>query len=289
MVEALLPLIRRDTTPPGAHSTAFLDSKVESVRAAAKAATQRYKDGKPLSMLDGVPVSIKDEVDLADYKRTLGSKVDFTNPLDQTAWCVGKWEEAGAVICGKTNMHECGLDTTNNNPTTGTPLNPHVPDYYTGGSSGGSAYSVAAGICPISLGVDGGGSIRLPASFCGIYGLKTSHGRVSARPTSNLGFSVGVCGPLACSIDDLALAYRIMAQPDPDNRASSMFPNSLSECSNGSGSSKVLGVCDAWIDRSDAEVKKMFNEAVQFYQKIGYEIVHIDIPLLPEGQKVSVC
>ena len=192
------------------------------------------------------------------------------------------------------------LDTTNNNPNTGTPLNPHNPGYYTGGSSGGSAYAVACGICPIALGADGmlflvfvsepyltyagGGSIRLPSSFCGIYGLKPSHGRISGRPTRDLGSSVGVYGPMASSIDDLALGYAIMAQPDPDSRGSSMFPNPTLESK--IEARKYLGICEEWINRADADVRKMFDAAVNHYVETqGYEKVSITLPYLPEGQK----
>ena len=104
-----MPHIRRDISPPGTHSTAFLDSKVVIVRRAADASTQRYKQGKPLSPLDGVPIAIKDEADVEGYKRMLGSKLDFTNPANETAWCVKKLEEAGGVVVGKTNMHEIGM------------------------------------------------------------------------------------------------------------------------------------------------------------------------------------
>ena len=115
VVEQLLPLIRRETQPTGEHSVAFIDSKVDLVRAAARASTERYKAGKPMSELDGVPLAIKDEVDLKGYKTTKGSKLDFTDKTGGTSWCVQKWQDAGAVIIGKTNMHEVGLDTTNNN------------------------------------------------------------------------------------------------------------------------------------------------------------------------------
>jgi hypothetical protein len=155
VIESLLPLISRDSSPPGEHSLAFLESKVEIVRKAAAASTKRYAMGKSLSVLDGVPLAVKDEADLAGYRRTLGSQLDFTSPANKTSWCVEKWEEAGGIVIGKTNMHEMGLDTTNNNPNAGTPLNPHHSGYYTGGSSGGSAYAVASGICPIAVGADG--------------------------------------------------------------------------------------------------------------------------------------
>lgn len=110
-VEALLPLIRRDTSPPGAHSVAFLSTEVELVRKAAEASIRRYKQGKPLSVLDGVPVAVKDEVDLDGYEKTLGSARDYTREEGGTSWCVKKLEEAGAIIVGKLNMHELGMGT----------------------------------------------------------------------------------------------------------------------------------------------------------------------------------
>lgn len=109
VVETLLPLIQRDTKPPGRFSIGFLESKADAVRAAAAASTKRYRDGKPLGPLDGVPVAVKDEVHLKGYKRTLGSKHDFSYGFDGTSWCVEKWEEAGAIIIGKTTMHEIGI------------------------------------------------------------------------------------------------------------------------------------------------------------------------------------
>lgn len=109
VVEALLPLIRRDTKPPGKHSTAFLESQAEIIREAAEASTERYKRGQPLGPLDGVPVAVKDEVHLTGYKRTFGSKLDFKAGSDATSWCVQQWQDAGAIVIGKTSMHELGL------------------------------------------------------------------------------------------------------------------------------------------------------------------------------------
>lgn len=109
VVETLLPLIRRDVQPPGKHSVAFLESKVDGIRAAAEASAGRYKNGKSLGPLDGVPVVVKDEVHVEGYDRTLGTKLDFKNGLEGTSWCVRKWEEAGAIVIGKTTMHELGL------------------------------------------------------------------------------------------------------------------------------------------------------------------------------------
>ncbi|MCJ1346125.1 hypothetical protein MMC31_004337, partial [Peltigera leucophlebia] len=207
VAKAILKILQ--TSP--AHKVAFVRSHETIVLAAAKASTARWKAGQPISVLDGVPVGVKDEVDLDQYQMHLGSKREFTRSKGGTAWCVRKWEEAGAVVVGKLNMHELGLDTTNLNTVTGTPVNPHNLNYYPGGSSGGSAHAVSSGILPITLGADGGGSIRIPASFCGVYGLKPTHGRVSAGPGPNLAFSCGVLGPLASNMDDIEIAYRIMA------------------------------------------------------------------------------
>ncbi|KAL9625393.1 MAG: hypothetical protein Q9160_000456 [Pyrenula sp. 1 TL-2023] len=289
VAEALLPLIQRDALSPGKHSVAFLEVKREILIKAAEASTQRYKVGKPLSVLDGVPVAVKDEAEIKDYKRTLASNNDFTGKLNETAWCVRKWEEAGAMIIGKSTMHEIGLDTTNNNPIFGTPRNPHNEHFYTGGSSGGSAYATAAGLCPLSLGADGGGSIRIPASFCGLYGLKTSHGRVSGAPTNDICRTTGVYGPIASSIDDLAIAYRVMAQQDL-NTHSAKFPDplTLDSARNQSlnGHVKYLGVCEEWIARADPAVKSFFDKAIDFYiHKRGYKRVSIRIPFLPQLQK----
>jgi hypothetical protein len=109
VIETLLPLVRRDAQPPGKHSTAFFESQSEAIRAAAEASTERYKKGQSLGPLDGVPVAVKDEVHVAGYKRTLGSKLDFKHGSDGTSWCVKQWLDAGAIVIGKTSMHELGL------------------------------------------------------------------------------------------------------------------------------------------------------------------------------------
>lgn len=131
VAKALLPLIRRDVAKPTKHATAFLESRVDLVLKAAEESTARYESGKPLGPLDGVPVAVKDEEDVTGYRKCLGSNLDFTHKQDVTSQCVRNWMEAGAVLMGKTNMHELGMDTTNNNPNHGTPLNPHNERYCT--------------------------------------------------------------------------------------------------------------------------------------------------------------
>lgn len=278
VAESLLPLIRRDVKSPSGHSISFIDSHPDEVLEAAKASTLRYQNGKPLSIVDGVPTAIKDEVDLKGFRTTFGRKnTDKSHPIaTETIWPVQKWEDAGAIILGKTTLHEIGADTTNNNPTWGTPLNPHNSQYYTGGSSGGSAYAISAGLVPFALGNDGGGSIRIPASFCGIYGLKPSHCRLD-----NNGSTVTVSGPLAATMSDLEVAFRIMGAPNPNDPMCSLFtpPGVIN-----SSRPKILGIYKEWFDRADPVVLKLCNEAVDFYKTLGYSIVEIEIPYVPEGQ-----
>ena len=144
---------------------------------------------KPIGPLDGVPVSVKAELDQIGYGTTVGTSFLGKTPATQDATPVAKLREAGAILIGKTNMHEIGMGVTGLNLHHGVPRNPYRTDSYTGGSSSGSAASVAAGFCPISIGADGGGSIRIPAAFCGGVGLKATYGRVSEHGAAPLCWS----------------------------------------------------------------------------------------------------
>jgi len=174
-------------------------------------------------------------------------------------------------------MHQIGADTTNNNPAWGTPLNPYNSKYYTGGSSGGSAYAVAAGLLPFTLGADGGGSIRIPAAFCGVYGIKPSHHRIDDTEST-----VTVLGPLAATMADLTASYRLLAQPNMSNPTCSLFDTSITSVE---GVNRKIGYCKAWFDRADPTVFKACKDTIDYFvNKLDYELVDIEIPYLPEGQ-----
>lgn len=283
VVESILAIVRRDVTDRSVHSTAFVDSKIDLVRAAAEASTKRWKEGKPLGTLDGIPFGVKDDVNVKGYARYIGTKKDYNEGKElETSWCVRKVEEEGAILVGKLNMHELGMDTTNNNPWWGTPRNPYNSSYYTGGSSGGPAYAVASGIIPFAIGSDGGGSIRIPSNYCGLYGLKPSHGRVSISPLNNAGKSVTVYGPLAANMADLEIFYRVLAQPDPSHHSTSQFapPRPLS-----TPRTKLLGIHKNWMDRADPAVQEACTAALQYLtSELGYTTVDITLPLLHQGQ-----
>ncbi|PQE16951.1 n-acylethanolamine amidohydrolase protein [Rutstroemia sp. NJR-2017a BBW] len=279
VAQSLLPLIRRDTTPAGPHSVAFTHSHPEEILEAARQSTLRYKAGKPLSILDGVPTGVKDDSNVKGYRSTKGRKRNDTlfQVAEESTWPVQKWQAAGVIIMGKLNMHEVGADTTNNNPNWGTPRNPHNSQYYPGGSSGGPAYAVSSGLIPFALGSDGGGSIRIPSSFCGIYGLKPSHNR-----TQDIGSTVTVNGPLGATMSDVEIAYRIMAQPNPSDPTCASFapPRPLK-----SSRPKTLGIYKEWFDRAEPSVRTLCQKFVTYCEtSLGYTIVPITIPYCPEAQ-----
>lgn len=284
VAETLLPLIRRDVPEPTEYASAWFETNVAKVMAAAKASTQRYKDKQTFGPLDGVPTGVKDEYDMEGYNTCLGSRnayVDRESRID-TTWCVRKLEAAGALILGKLSMHEFGLDTTGNNPIYGTPRNPYNPAYYTGGSSSGTGYAVAAGLIPIGLGSDGGGSIRIPSSMCGIFGLKPTHGRLSFKPGQNHSVTCACLGPMAADVESLATVFQIISEP----HAASYFPlHRPIRLTHAASDSKIIGFPTAWFDRATPTIQTLCRGMIdRLVTEHGYTTVPIEIPFLAEGQ-----
>ncbi|KAF7594727.1 hypothetical protein BBP40_008434 [Aspergillus hancockii] len=287
VVEGLLPLIRRDLSSPGKHSVAFIDSRVHLVLAAAEESTRRYKENRPLGLLDGVPTAVKDEFDLDGYRTNIGSVNDYTSEVKPddpsiTTWCIRQLEKAGAIVVGKLSMHEFGLDTTGNNVHYGTPPNPYHPQYYTGGSSSGCAYAVSTGLVPFALGSDGGGSVRIPSSFCSVVGLKPSHNRLSHYPGVNFASTTSVIGPLAADIRSLAEAYRILAAPGPDTCFPALGPLTLTPSTK---TKNLLGIPEGWFSRASPDVQRLCRSLLdKLVTEQDYTLVPIEIPFLVEGQ-----
>jgi Asp-tRNA(Asn)/Glu-tRNA(Gln) amidotransferase A subunit family amidase len=186
---------------------AFLALRRRDIREQAAASAARYEDGSPRSVLDGVPVAIKDEFDVVGYHTTAGTTFKGSRVADSDAAVVSRLRQAGAIIFGKTALHEIGLGGTGINPNQKTSRNPYDLGRMTGGSSSGSAAAVGAGLCPVALGSDAGGSIRIPASLCGIYGLKPTFGRIPTHGGDLLAWSLDHIGPLGASVQDLADFY----------------------------------------------------------------------------------
>jgi 1-carboxybiuret hydrolase len=188
-------------------------------RALARAqAVDESRDDGLLGPLAGVPFAVKNLFDISGLPTVAGSKINRErSPAARDATLISRLEAAGAVLVGALNMGEYAYDFTGENIHYGPSRNPHDPSRMTGGSSGGSGGAVAGGLVPLSLGSDTNGSIRVPASLCGIFGLKPTYGRLSRAHTFPFVASLDHVGPLACSAKDLALAYDAMQGHDPDD------------------------------------------------------------------------
>lgn len=185
----------------------------------ASAAADRWRAGDPAGPLDGVPVTVKDILLLRGHPTLRGSTAAFhpdgpAGPYPEDAPAVARLRESGAVFIGKTTTPEFGWKGVTDCPPHGATGNPYDPARTAGGSSGGSAAAVARGAGPLSLGTDGGGSVRIPAAFCGVFGLKPTYGRVPLHPASAFGTLAHV-GPITRDAADAALLLDVIAQPDP--------------------------------------------------------------------------
>ena len=266
---------------------AFIAVNRDDVMKQARAATQRIKSRKALGIFDGVPIAVKDEMDMTPYPTTVGTAFLGKNPAAEDASVVARLRNAGALLIGKANMHEIGINVTGLNPHYGTPPNPYNTNHYTGGSSSGSATAIAAGFVPAAIGADGGGSIRIPASFCGLVGLKATFGRISEYGAFPLDWSVAHIGPLAGSVSDAALTYALIAGPDPKDPISLHQPlPSIKGWDNLKLKGLKLGVYWPWFRHAEAEVVAACEAMLKEYEKMGCKIVEIVIPDL-EANRIA--
>lgn len=238
---------------------AFVSIDEKIVMAQAKAASLRWQRGKPLSPIDGIPIAVKDNYLTRDYPTTACSNAAPLEPSGVDATVVANLREAGAIIFGKTNMHEWAYGATNTTSSIGATKNPHNPEHITGGSSGGSGAAVAAGIVSAALGSDTGGSVRIPSSACGIYGFKPSYGRASRHGVLPLSWSLDAPGPMATELRDIInlLPYFLGADPKDSSTADARPFRDLPEA----GSLKLINLSGAGLERS-SEVNFAINDAL---------------------------
>ena len=265
---------------------AVTDTNRSVVLAMAEASTDRWKNGKTLSLLDGIPVSVKGMFRVEPYECLSGCAVPPELVQgEKEAATVRKLKESGAVILGIANLQEFGAGTLGSNPNSRhlTPRNPYNTKYYCGGSSSGSAASVAAGLCPISIGTDGGGSIRIPAAVCGVVGLKQTFGLVDMDGCCPSSYSVGVSGPLCSSVVDAALTTDIMARETEGERVLVSL-DGIDSTEDLSG--VKVGVYWEYFNHADKEVVEKCKTALLFLNSLGAEVVEVTIPEL-EGSRVA--
>ena len=257
---------------------AFCHLAPESALASARASEARWSRGAPSGLLDGVPVAIKDLILTAGMPTLRGSRtINPAGPWDVDAPVTARMREAGAVILGKTTTPEFGCKGETNSPLTGITRNPWNVERTPGGSSGGTAAAVACGMGPLAIGTDGAGSVRIPAAFCGNFGLKPSFGRVPAYPLSPFG-SVAHLGPHTMSVADAALAMNVMKQPDARDWTS--LPADDADYAHGLDDgirglriafSPALGYADV-----DPEIAEAVAAAVDRLAELGAHVEHVD-------------
>src|SRR5215207_1388965 len=235
--------------------------------------------------LRGIPIAIKDLFDTAGIRTTAGSTFFSDHIPDVDAFVVEKLKQAGAILMGKTNTHEIALGVTGNNPHYGTAHNPWDITRIPGGSSSGSAIAVATGMALGALGTDTGGSIRIPASLCGVVGFKPTFGRVSLRGVFPLSWNLDHVGPLATCVRDAALIVQIISIYDPLDPASvkmltgDYLGHLLDDVK---GRKFALGVGE-FIEMSDPEVVKSVHEAARVFESFGCKVTEENVDWLREA------
>ena len=250
----------------------------EGALAAAERSEQRWQSGAPCGRVDGVPATVKDLVLAKDWPTQRGSRTTDRSQLSpEDAPAVQRLREHGAIIVGKTTTPEFGWKGVTDSPLTGITRNPWNKDHTPGGSSGGAAVAALTGMGPLHIGTDGGGSVRIPASFSGIFGLKANFGRVPVYPASPFG-TLSHLGPMTRSVADGALMLSVIAEPDP--RDAFALPYEMRDYSavleGGIAGLRVAFSPDLGYAMVDSEVAKLVGEAAQSFAALGAEVEQVD-------------
>jgi len=237
-------------------------------------------NGKPLPALAGVPIAVKDVISTTGVRATCGSKIleTYIAPYDATA--VERLEGAGAVILGKTNCDEFAMGSSNENSAYGPVRNPVATDRVPGGSSGGSAAAVAAGLAVMALGTDTGGSIRQPGSFCGIPALMPTYGRVSRYGLIAFASSLDKIGPFTTNIADAAAVMGVIAGHDPNDSTSAAVPleNYLQEIEKPAKGLRIGVPEDYFGEGIDPEVKEKVQAGIATLERMGCRRIPLQMP-----------
>ena len=263
---------------------AFISVDKDLAMAQAKKADQDIAAGNT-GPLTGIPIALKDLLCTDGVRTTCASKIleNFVPRYDATT--VQLLKDAGAVIIGKTNLDEFAMGSSTENSAFGVTANPWNTDHVPGGSSGGSAAAVAAQFCCASLGTDTGGSIRQPASHCGVVGLKPTYGRVSRYGVVAYASSLDQVGPITRSVEDAALMMNVISGNDPKDSTSAKvdvpdFTRAIAEAEEGGLSGMTAGIPKEYVNVEgiDPEVKQVFENAVKTLEAQGVEVKEISLP-----------
>src|SRR6266849_3615115 len=263
---------------------AYITVTPQVAREAAHKAESEIAGGHWRGPFHGVPVALKDLCYTKGILTTGGSKIlgEFVPDFDCTVWA--RLRDAGAVLLGKLNLHEFASGATNTNPHWGTCRNPYNLERVPGGSSGGSAVAIVAGMAAATIGTDTGGSIRIPAAFCGCVGLKQTWSRVSRYGVLPLSDSLDHTGPITRTVRDAALMLNIIAGYDPNDATSSRapVPDYTSRLDAGIAGMRFGVIRELTVGASD-EVLDSFRAAVKMIESLGARVDEVSIPSIDSG------
>ncbi len=265
---------------------AFLEVFEEDALAAARASDERRARGERLGVLDGIPLAMKDNILFQGHKATAGSKMLATHVAASDATVIRMLKEQGAVILGRTNMDEFAMGSSTEHSAYGPTHHQRDPERVPGGSSGGSAVAVAAHFCLGALGSDTGGSIRQPAAFCGVVGLKPTYGRVSRSGLIAMASSLDQIGPMTKTVEDAALLLQAIQGQDPLDQTTSDEPVFVPEWKERLAGLRIGLPRQAWGEGMSDGVRENVTNAVKVLESMGATITEVDLPYVDEALAV---
>jgi Asp-tRNA(Asn)/Glu-tRNA(Gln) amidotransferase A subunit family amidase len=280
-------IISQRKNPVFMHLNAYIAYDDETLMLEAEMATKRYAEGKPLGEFDGIPVSIKDEFSVANYRTGGGTTFLGGSTSRHDATIVARLRAGGALVIGKGQMHEIGLGVVGTNLAYGPARNPYNPAHTAGGSSGGGAAAVASCQAIMALGADGGGSIRVPAAFCGLVGLKPTYGRLSSYGGAGVVRSMSHPGPIAAFPVDVNASYMLMAGRDEHDPSTLHQPAPIPanlDVTDLRG--KTIGYMPAWFEHADREIVAACRSMLHYFQSAGAELRELSLANL-EAARVA--
>ena len=277
LTQKYIEAVERDNNALNAYVTVTPEAALET----AKKVDEKLSKGEEISLLEGIPMTLKDNISTDGIKTTCCSKIleDYTPIYDATVWKILKGQNA--VLLGKTNMDEFAMGSSCENSCFGGAKNPHDLGHVAGGSSGGAASAVGGNIAVYGLGSDTGGSIRQPASFCGITGMKPTYGAVSRFGLIAYASSLDQIGPITSCVEDSAIVYDAISEYDPmDSTSAGRKGAPVCESLKNDIKGMKIGIAREYFDGIREDVRTAVDEAVKTYESLGAEIVYFDMPSL---------
>lgn len=259
---------------------AYVNVTADAALAQADKVDEKLKNGEEIGLLEGVPMTLKDNISTKDIETTCCSKIltGYKPIYNASVW--DKLEKEGAVLLGKTNMDEFAMGSSSETSYFGGAANPFNTNHCAGGSSGGVASAVGANIAPYGLGSDTGGSIRQPASFCGIVGLKPTYGAVSRYGLIAYASSLDQIGPITKTVEDAAIVFDAISDYDPKDSTSQGSKTKTYDTINNDIKGMKVGIAREYLEGIREDVKEAVQNAVKVYESLGAEVVYFDMPAI---------